>query len=50
MFTNYAQSLAYVALCIAVWGAGEGIGAFWDRTAIRWARRYGPSGSHVDHR
>ena len=38
MFTDYTQSLAYIALCIAVWGAGEGIGAFWDRTAIRWMR------------
>lgn len=39
MFTDYTQSVAYIALCLAVWGAGEGIGAVWDRAAARWVKR-----------
>jgi hypothetical protein len=27
MFTEYTESIVYVALCLGVWGIGEGVGA-----------------------
>ena len=30
LFTQFTDSLAYMVLCLSVWGAGEGIGALLD--------------------
>ena len=49
LFTQLADSLAYVVLCLSVWGVGEGIVALLDRpnTAQHpgcWIRRFRRTG------
>jgi len=35
MFTEYTESIVYVALCLGVWGIGEGVGAIWGSIGRR---------------
>ncbi len=35
MFTEYTESIVYIALCLGVWGVGEGVGAIWGSIGNR---------------